>query len=571
MKRYNLLTVFLSSLMLIGTWGCSGILDDLAQNPNAGVLETAFTDRAGVNRGVLGIYGYMESARCMGIMGMGFSLARGDESTSNAEYAVCGQYNSRYNYAFDDVQHPFALLYTMASQATQILSAIPDAKINSDVDRNALMGEAYFLRAFAHFYLELNWRNISPIRTLEEIGDNSGRAPEEPLKVWEYIAADFQKARDLLPNKGYWQGTDLGRVTAGSAAAMLGKTYLYMSDIETVYGGTPVNYYTQAAKEFGDVISGKYGTYSLVNYADNFDVVHENNDESLFEIQLMGDRNLPGNGSFNPGLTNSVMHCDPRGKIPPFPTGSTRSGDVCAVVHDWVYDAFVSSQDANGHTDPRMFSTLAFDDQNPVISLPVGMSRPTYTNDLTWDKLVMNPTYFKPSRGSVYSNADSFKAGYRKWLDWTVNGDNSDPGKPTLWFYDNRSHGVNWRYLRLADVYLMYAEAVVKGGAVNGLTALQAIEKVRDRSQMPDLGTVTMTEIEKERILELSLEGHRFYDLLRWGKLVTRFKEMERSDPNFKKMIPATYDGFVENKHEWMPIPLVERTSNPKSVQNPGW
>ena len=555
----------------MGTVGCTGILDDLSENPNAGILESSFVDKAGCERGIKGIYGYLSSARCIGIMGMGFSISRGDETASNAEYAVCGQYNSRYNYAFDDVQHPFALLYTVASQATQLIEAIPNAKISSEVERNALIGEAYFMRAFAHFYLELNWRNISPIRSINEIGDNSGRSPESPLEVWKYIISDFQKAKELLPHKGYWTAENMGRVTAASAASMQGKTYLYMTGIENQYGSAGINYYSEAAKEFAEVISGKYGVYRLENYTDNFDVAHENNDESLFEIQLLGDRMLPGNGSFNPGLTNSVMHSDPRGKIPPFPTGSTRAGDVCAIVHDWVYDAFAASHDADGKTDPRMFATLVFDDTNSDVALPIGMERPTFTNNLTWDKLVGNKTYFKPARGSVYSNADLFKTGMRKWLDWTINGDNSDPGKPTLWFYDNRSHGVNWRYLRLGDVYLMYAEALLMGGNPGELTALQAINEVRSRVKMPELSSASMDDLKRERIYELSLEGHRFYDLLRWGEVADRFAKLESEDPNFKKFNPATYDGFVENKHEWMPIPLNEITSNPKAVQNPGW
>ena len=75
-----------------------------------------------------------------------------------------------------------------------------------------------------------------------------------------------------------------------------------------------------------------------------------------------------------------------------------------------------------------------------------------------------------------------------------------------------------------------------------------------------------------ERILELSLEGHRFYDLLRWGELATRFQTLTREDPNFKKFISATdYEGFTTNKHEWLPIPINEINSNPNIKQNPGY
>lgn len=89
---------------------------------------------------------------------------------------------------------------------------------------------------------------------------------------------------------------------------------------------------------------------------------------------------------------------------------------------------------------------------------------------------------------------------------------------------------------------------------------------------MPAVGGLTLETIKQERALEFALEGHRFYDLLRWGDLAERFHELERLDPNFKQLISDTdYEGFTANKHEWLPIPISEIESNPKAVQNPGY
>ena len=118
----------------------------------------------------------------------------------------------------------------------------------------------------------------------------------------------------------------------------------------------------------------------------------------------------------------------------------------------------------------------------------------------------------------------------------------------------------------------MYAEAVVCGGKAGSMSALNAVQAVRDRANMPAIGGVNLDVIKHERMLEFALEGHRFYDLLRWGDLAERFKSLERQDPNFKKFISDTdFEGFTPNKHEWLPIPIEEMESNPHAVQNPGY
>jgi len=96
--------------------------------------------------------------------------------------------------------------------------------------------------------------------------------------------------------------------------------------------------------------------------------------------------------------------------------------------------------------------------------------------------------------------------------------------------------------------------------------------QVRARVGMPAVASVDMNVIENERILELTQEGHRFFDLLRWGKVVQRFRELEASDPNFKQYNTSPYLRFQENKNEWLPLPVDEVEGNPYIQRNnPGW
>ncbi|MCC7317389.1 MAG: RagB/SusD family nutrient uptake outer membrane protein, partial [Bacteroidales bacterium] len=109
---------------------------------------------------------------------------------------------------------------------------------------------------------------------------------------------------------------------------------------------------------------------------------------------------------------------------------------------------------------------------------------------------------------------------------------------------------VNYIEIRLADVYLMAAEAYLRGG---GGDAQFFLDKVRERVGLPSI-PATLDNIYNERRLELATEGHRFFDLVRTGKAPTTL----------------AFKGFVAGKHEILPIPLQELT-NTKLKQNPNY
>ena len=375
-----------------------------------------------------------------------------------------------------------------------------------------------------------------------------------PEEAWDFIISDLKRAKELLPEKGFWTGESVGRVTKGSAIALLGKAYLYRSGIEHYYGHSNTTYYNEAAAEFNELIlSGKYRL--VADYNDNFKVATENNDESIFELQFLGDVTNTG---FNPGLSNSGVWRDPRGYLPP-----TNKNANSSVIHDWVYNTFVNSKDASGHTDPRMFGTLIFDDTKSEINARTG------DEVRIFDNKTFREYYGAKGFGVAKAQAKKYKAACRKGIDWTLATRN--PGD-NFYMWNGRANGLNQTEIRYADVLLMYAEAVVKGGTQGSLTALDAVNQVRARVGMPAVSSVDMDVIEHERILELTQEGHRFFDLLRWGKVAQRFHELERTDPNFKQYNNSVYLGFQENKNEWLPLPVDEVEGNPHITRNnPGW
>lgn len=574
----------ISALLLAGTLllgGCNHIFDDLSTNPNQPSLGSYFKDAAAVNEAVLSLYGYVSSQRALGASGSKTQIMRSDEASTNSDYGKPGMYGADLNSSYYTIEQPYTLMYTIASEASFVIETIARVDFSANkAEGNAYLGEAHFWRAFAHFYLLINYRQVSTVRHMPQTAADYIRPAEKPTDVWNFIQEDLTQAERLLPAKGYWNKAFAGRVTKASAAALMGKAYLYRSGIEAHYGDDKSTYYNEAAAAFARIINGDYGDYHLMaDYADNFDVSHENNDESILEFQFLGDIN---NAGFNPGTATSGLAFDSRGLMLPG-AGVGYEG----VVHNWLYDAYAASIDRSGATDCRMFATLMFDDRADGIHLgadasgnPIRLKGP---GGYTWEQLY--PEKDGASGFATVANklAHPFKAGIRKGLDYSMPTQTTESGQPKLigvgagvkeYIYNQpRANGVNWRYIRYADVLLMYAEAVLNGGTASGISALQAVNQVRQRANLQPLSTLTMDDLKHERMLELALEGHRFFDLLRWGELESRFNQLKQSDPNFKQFISADdFKGFVAHKHEWLPIPINEMNSNPYLTNNnPGY
>lgn len=545
---------------LAGTTSCGDVFDSLSSNPNQSDVKSFYNTPENCDKGVLGIYGYISTPRNLGACGFGLMLTRSDEGCSVADYGVPGAYNEEFTPSYYSLVQPFQLMYTAASQANQMIESLGELEFSNRELHDAYLGEAYFLRAFTHFFLFINYRNIPLIKQLPK-APNEYKPQADPEETWDFIIGDLLKAKELLPDKDYWDTKNKGRVTRAAACALLGKAYLYRSGIEPKYGTSPKTYYDEAAEAFAEIINGNCGAYRLVDdYAWNFDLAHENNDESIFEIQFVGILNT----GFNPGFVDSGLFNDVRCKMC-IMNKNRNSNSSAQVMHNWLYDIFAASKTVDGKTDPRMFDSFVFNDNAPEIVRPEG-KKVTFLEGKDW---IAEMGSAEATFGDQYEQAKGYKMCSRKWLDWTL-PPTDDAG---AYFFNGRAQGVNWRMIRYADVLLMYAEAVVMGGkATARITPLEAINEVRARAGVPRIAEANMQTIEQERILELTYEGSRFFDLLRWGKVVQRFRALEASDPLFKQFSRAQYMGFRENKNEWVPLPIDEVEGNPYITQNnPGW
>ncbi|MEM6697086.1 MAG: RagB/SusD family nutrient uptake outer membrane protein, partial [Bacteroidota bacterium] len=266
----------------------------------------------------------------------------------------------------------------------------------------------------------------------------------------------------------------------------------------------------------------------------NFTEEFENNSESLFEIQLVADGNSAW-GADSPG----------RGKGAGFqpdlaPAGFTNQNGMR--VNEWVLDLFLDERTVNGEIDPRTFTTLFFDSDETT----------TYQ-----EKTLASRTYENKTYAEAFPSGNTFVFA-NKYLDWAFNGHSQA--------LDGGWHGAgnNLRMLRYADVLLMFAEAefMLNGSSAE---AVNAINEVRARVEMPLFDAITMQDIEDERIKELTFERTRYFDLLRWGKVVERLV----NNPDLKSESAGT--AAYKPGREYIAIPQNEIDGNPNFVQNPGY
>ncbi len=218
----------------------------------------------------------------------------------------------------------------------------------------------------------------------------------------------------------------------------------------------------------------------------------------------------------------------------------------------WTADKFASSFKADAHTDGE------------VIFEVYGLKSNTY--DGYWDAI----TWMTNPDG--YSDCAASNDLIDLYEDGDVRGDmfinNEDKAPNTFWTtkYSGKDKGTpdvtNVVVLRLSEMYLNRAEAIVRGATVAGVTAVADINAVRTNRGATVIASAGMNDVMKERRLEFAWEGHYWYDLARTGGTVTR---VHYSGAEVNRNIPA------DSKYWVLPINKRELDVNPNLVPNEGY
>ena len=361
--------------------------------------------------------------------------------------------------------------------------------------QNRYTAECQFLRAYYYFELVRIFKNIPLILTPLDPSNMYNVVQVADTAVYAQIEKDLNAAIPNLPPVVV--PAEYGRVTQGAGQALLGKVILYQNNTSRMQ---------EAASWFEKVNAS--GLYSLMpHYGDLFSPANKFNSESIFEIVHTSTQNA-GYGNWGNNLGNVyVAMTGPRSYNGPTVWGQ-----------GWSFNPIIPAYSKFIWGDPRYQYTV-----------------------LNIDSIV-NASNNSYSYVAGYANTGLFIQKYAPLNQWV----NNTAGDPHLNFPND------YIEIRLADTYLMEAEALVRGGGSQSL-AQSYLDKVRARVGLASI-PATLTNIYNERRLELGTEGHRWYDLVRTGQAAT----------------VLAFKGFKAGVNDKLPIPLVE-LNNTKLVQNPGY
>lgn len=512
------------------------------------------------------------------------------------------------------------------SKANEGLANLDKLTTATAEEKNLIAGQLYFFRAWWHFELMTFFGGLPYV---DHVLDATGTLTLPRLSYQECadkVAADFRQAADLLPID--WDNTTVGKNTVGKnqlrinkimALGYLGKNYLWagsplMKNGPKVGGSQTYDYdeayCKKAAEAFGELLSlveGNQTQYALAqfNYKDIYNHERaEGSTSSYSDIFYTTRQNW-----LQPGSVEAIF----RGPSPDFNASNWNTAKVFGpkvgglVAHDNVIhqptanyvnmygmdNGLPLNDPASGfdpnypfkNRDPRFYHDIVFDGFKYVNStMPADMEYLRYCSLYTG--------------GAMRPVANASRTGYfiQKLVPHTCNE------------YDRTyDWGGNYHcylpYMRLSDIYLMYAESCAAFGGASGKssnfskTAEGAINTVRDRVKAGHVGSSYtasknkfIDEIRRERAVELSFEGFRFNDLQRWlllteypytVKTSQEFKRVENND-FFKNNDPkdARVSEFKEEviltrvfgtKHYWFPLPDNDVYLYPEFGQNPGW
>ncbi len=449
-----------------------------------------------------------------------YNDGRGDEISSRSPWPFMTGFSAFTVPATDGALEIFwAGHYIMVSRANQVLENVPGIESVDAALKERLLGQAYFLRALAYFNLT-NVQDKVPLILETPKGAEAfypSNADVDLAKVYAQVKSDLENAISRLPlNYNDVTGPDQGqegRATKNAAQSLLGTVYLYEGN------------HAAALPHFEAVVNSNQHTLAP-NYADLYSqdpAVERNNTERIFWAEFT----TSANSDFNWGGDPNQNWRQFLALTPTYSQGDFFDFYPTA----FLYNEMRKEKTIDGKFDPRYHATIL-----------------------------------------SYEPSDGFTTAYGQ--DWLTRYGPGSEGNYYIKKYTNAvggtdafTAGFNYHIIRYADVLLMYAECLANTGKI--ADAAKYVQQVRNRANLPNreaefaalsLGDF-MKQLEHERIMELPIEGKRWYDIKRWGHLNDPAKLAELKAHDFE------FNTYTAGK-DFIPIAQTELDRNPNLVGN---
>lgn len=468
----------------------------------------------------------------------------------------------------------WSVVYEGVTRANSVLKTMAKATDISAADVTRITGEARFLRGHYHFEAKKMWKNVPYID--EKVTDF--KVPNDK-DIWPQIEADLKFAYDNLTEVMNAKG----RVNKWAAGAMYAKALLYQgkfAEAKAVFDQV----YTNGKNAQGQ----KYAL--LPRYHMCFNAETENSTESVFAIQYSVNDGAPdaANGGW--------------GEVLNFPYNSGPGG--CCGFFQPSQDLVNSFQvDANGLPFLDTYNANEVkNDQGVTSAQPFTPTTVALDARLDWTVGRRGIPYLDHGKhpGADWIRLQSYGGPYSPIKNVFTKAEKDKLSDKSFW--TSGVTATNYTLIRFADVILMLAECEVEVGSLE--KARQLVNEVRARAANPagfvldgavpaanyNVGLYTAPWTDKalarkavrfERKLELGMEGHRFFDLVRWGEAKATLDAYFRyvsgtSNPaiNNKRTYLASpsVPTFTVGKHEYFPIPQRQiDLASGTLKQNPGY
>lgn len=554
MKFSKQIYVALAAVMLAGlTTACEKQLEEY--NPSGLTPDAVYTTPAGFDNLVNAAYSYTrwwygkEDGISMSEMGTDLWLrGAGDVNPDLTDYTTL-QSSSRA------VESIWSKLYIGVNVCNAGISRIGESGM-SDALKKTREGELRFLRAFYYWHIVESWGGVH-FTTAETLGavKTANRTPVD--EFYRQIFEDLNIAVANLPNTPT-VATEYGRVTKPAAEAFLAKMYLTRGD-------------NQKAAELAQKVISSYGFTLQPRYADLWSMTNLENKEVVWAVNYSRDLTL------NDRVDSNL-----------YPDGHSRGGNNGHLVWMMKYDdqPGMTRDVANGRPFNRFMPTKfllnLFDETKDSryaasfrtvwlanTAVTTG-PRPLAVGDtaILATKKVVPTAVRNAKKYRVYDVNDIYNANGtgKNRLQYVCLRKFDDPTRPTI---QEEQSARDAYVIRLADVYLMAAEANFKQGKIDD--AVKQINAVRERAALPGkvadmriaAADVNLDFILDERARELAGEQLRWFDLKRTNKLVERVK---KNNPEA--------GASIQDYHQVRPIPqrqLDAVTNKGEFTQNPNY